>query len=491
MKSHYRVVVIGGGVVGASIAYHLTKFGWPDVAILERSVLTAGSSWHAAGGYHALNADPNIASLQAYTIDVLSSLEQETGQATGLHMTGGITFACTPDRWEWLQSAYRVFQTMGIEDVRLMTPDQIYEACPIISTDGIYGGMWADREGYVDTTGVVQAYAKGARRRGAEVIEHNRVVELKRRGDGWEVVTEKGTIVAEHVVNAAGLWAKQVGRMVGLDLPLSPLEHHYLVTESVPELAALDFEVPMMVDLDGFTYARQDQKGMLVGIYETNHQHWNMDGAPVGLRLRADPAESRSHRERALHRVLALSAARARRHQALGERRLHLHARRQPAGRSGARPARLLACLRGDGGLPAGRRRRQVARRVDDQWRTGLRHLRNGRRPLRRFRIQSRIHPPDDGPVLFPPFRDDLSERAALGRPSLEEVARLRRDGKERCALGRELGAGGADLFRALGFHRSAHAEALQRLRHHRRGMPQDARRPSASSTPAASRASK
>ena len=122
MKSQYRVVIVGGGVVGASIAYHLTKLGWADVAILERSVLTAGSSWHAAGGYHALNADPNIASLQAYTIDVLSRLEQETGQATGLHMTGGITFACTPDRWEWLQAAYRVFQTMGIEDVRLMSP---------------------------------------------------------------------------------------------------------------------------------------------------------------------------------------------------------------------------------------------------------------------------------------------------------------------------------------------------------------------------------
>jgi dimethylglycine dehydrogenase len=170
---------------------------------------------------------------------------------------------------------------MGIEDVRLMSPDEIKMACPIISTEGIYGGMWADREGYVDTTGVVHAYAKGARRRGAEVIEHNRVLELKqRRSGGWDVITEKGAIVAEHVINAAGLWAKQLGRMVGLDLPLSPLEHHYLVTEGVPELEALDFEVPMMVDLDGFTYARQDQKGMLVGIYETNHKHWNMDGAP-------------------------------------------------------------------------------------------------------------------------------------------------------------------------------------------------------------------
>src|SRR4029078_710063 len=195
MRSEYRAVIVGGGVVGASIAYHLTKFGWPDVAILEPSVLTAGSSWHAAGGYHALNADPNIASLQAYTIDTLPPLEKETGQATGLHMTGGITFACTPDRWEWLQAAYRVFQTMGIEDVRLMTPEEIKDACAINTNEGIHGGMWADREGYIDTTGVVQAYAKGAKMRGAEVIEHNRVLALKKRSAGsWEVGSEQGRI---------------------------------------------------------------------------------------------------------------------------------------------------------------------------------------------------------------------------------------------------------------------------------------------------------
>lgn len=281
MKSQYRVVIIGGGVVGASIAYHLTKMGWTDIAILERSVLTAGSSWHAAGGIHALNADPNIAALQAYTIDVLAALEEETGQATGLHMTGGITFATTPDRWEWLQAAYRVFQTMGIEDVRLMNAEEMVAACPIMSPEGVLGGMWADREGYVDTTGVVHAYAKGARNRGADVIEHNRVVELNQRPDhSWDVVTEKGTIIAEHVINAGGLWAKQVGRMAGLDLPVSPLEHHYLITDNVPEIEAAGFEMPMMVDLDGFTYSRQDQHGMLVGIYEIQHQHWNMDGAP-------------------------------------------------------------------------------------------------------------------------------------------------------------------------------------------------------------------
>ncbi|MEO1453292.1 MAG: FAD-dependent oxidoreductase [Pseudomonadota bacterium] len=280
MKSHYRVVVIGGGVTGASVLYHLAKFGWTDVAIIERNVLTAGSSWHAAGGIHALNADPNMAALQAYTIDLLAEVEKESGQDIGLHMTGGVTIASAPARWEWLQSAYRIFQSIGIDDCHLMTPEEVKKACPIMDTTGVLGGLWADREGYVDTTGTVHAYARAAKQRGAEIIEHNRVLELHWKGDAWEVVTEKGTITAEHVVNAGGLWAKQCGHMVGLDLPVSPLSHHYFLTESIPEVEALDFEVPMTVDLEGFTYMRQDQKGILVGIYEINHQHWMMDGAP-------------------------------------------------------------------------------------------------------------------------------------------------------------------------------------------------------------------
>ncbi|KNG95193.1 GcvT family protein [Pseudaestuariivita atlantica] len=280
MKDQYRVVVIGGGVVGSSVLYHLAKMGWTDCVMLERSVLTAGSSWHAAGGIHALNADPNMAALQAYTIDLLSEIEEESGQNIGLHMTGGLTLAGTPERWEWLQSAYRVFQSIGIEDCRLMTPKEAQEACPIMSTDGVLGAMWADREGYVDTTGTVHAYAVAAKKRGAEYYEHTKVEELNQTAEGWEVVTDKGTIRCEHVVNAAGLWAKQVGRMAGIELPVSPLKHHYLITDTIPEVAALDFEVPMTVDLEGFTYMRQDQKGVLVGIYEIEHEHWAMDGAP-------------------------------------------------------------------------------------------------------------------------------------------------------------------------------------------------------------------
>jgi dimethylglycine dehydrogenase len=149
-----------------------------------------------------------------------------------------------------------------------------------MSVDGVLGAMWADREGYIDTTGTVQAYASAARKKGAEYYEEVKVDSLEQLTDGWIVKTDKGNIKCEHVVNAAGLWAKQVGRMAGIELPVSPLKHHYLITDSIPEVASSDFEMPMTVDLEGFTYMRQDQNGVLVGIYEIDHEHWAMDGAP-------------------------------------------------------------------------------------------------------------------------------------------------------------------------------------------------------------------
>ncbi|CDX46325.1 putative dimethylglycine dehydrogenase [Mesorhizobium plurifarium] len=281
MKLHYRAVVIGGGVVGASVLYHLTRFGWSDVALIERAELTAGSTWHAAAGFHALNADPNVAALQDYTIKLYREIEAESGQNAGLHMTGGVNMASDPQRWEWLKSAWAVFQSVGIETARLVTPEEIKEICPIVDVNGVLGGLYDSNEGHLDPYGTTHAYAGAAKKRGADVILRNRVVELKQRADGgWDVVTEKGTIVAEHVVNAGGLWAKQVGLMAGVDLPVTPMEHHYFVTEDIPEVAALDKELGLAVDLDGFSYLRQERKGVLLGVYEQNPKHWNMDGAP-------------------------------------------------------------------------------------------------------------------------------------------------------------------------------------------------------------------
>lgn len=282
MKSSYRVVVIGGGVVGASVLYHLTKFGWTDVALVERAELTAGSTWHAAAGFHALNGDPNVAALQDYTINLYKEIEAESGQNVGLHMTGGVNIATNPSRWEQLKAAWATFKAIGVETARLMTPEEVREVTGgVIKTDDVIGGLYDSNEGYLDPYGATHAYAGAAKKRGADVILRNRVLELNQRGDGsWDVVTEQGTIHTEHVVNAGGLWAKQCGLMAGVDLPVTPMEHHYLITDTVEGLKNLPGELPIVADLDGFSYTRQERDGLLLGLYERNPKHWQMDGAP-------------------------------------------------------------------------------------------------------------------------------------------------------------------------------------------------------------------
>jgi dimethylglycine dehydrogenase len=251
MKSHCQVAVIGGGVVGASVLYHLTRFGWKDVVLLERKVLTAGSTWHAAAGFHAFNGDPNIVRLQEYTISLYKEIQEVGDQDVGLHVPGGITIAATPERWEFLRTEASRHRFMGLE-TELITPAEIAAKCPLVDVSDVKGGLWAPNEGHLDPYGCTQAYARAARRQGAEIYQHTCVEALRQCPDGsWIVTTDKGEIHAEHVVNAAGLWAREVGAMAGVKLPLIPMEHHYLVTEDIPELAQLGREIPVMVDLDG------------------------------------------------------------------------------------------------------------------------------------------------------------------------------------------------------------------------------------------------
>jgi dimethylglycine dehydrogenase len=279
MKGHYRVVVIGGGIVGVNVLYHLAKKGWTDIALLERAELTAGSTWHAAAGFHAINDDPHIAALQAYTIGLYREVETESGQDVGMHMPGGYSLATTAERWEFLRSEIEVYQTLGIE-ARLATADEIVAECPIVDPTGLLGGLFDPHEGAVDPHGATHAFALAARRRGADVILRNRVTALTRRpGGDWLVSTEQGAVVAEHVVNAGGLWARRVGRMVGLDLPITSLQHHYLITEDLPELLARPDEMRCVTDLEGFTYLQQERKGVILGVYERNPRHWRADGA--------------------------------------------------------------------------------------------------------------------------------------------------------------------------------------------------------------------
>ena len=291
MKSHYRVVVIGGGIVGTSVLYHLTKKGWSDVALIERAELTAGSTWHAAAGFHSINDDPNIAALQAYTISLYRQIEAESGQSVGMHMPGGFSIATSPERWEWLRGECSVYETLGIH-ARLATPDEIVAECPIVSPEGLLGGLFDPLEGAVDPHGTTHAFAIAAKKRGAEVILRNRVLSLTPLPNGhWRLDTEQGPVEAEHVVNAAGLWARRVGRMAGLNLPLTPMQHHYLITESLPALEAMDHEMPCVTDLEGFTYLQQEKKGVLLGVYERDPRHWHTDGAPWDYGMDLIPEE--------------------------------------------------------------------------------------------------------------------------------------------------------------------------------------------------------
>jgi dimethylglycine dehydrogenase len=280
MKTHAKVVVIGGGVIGCSILFHLAKFGWTDLVLLERKELTAGSSWHAAGNVHAVNADANISALQAYTLNLFSEIQEKSGQDIGLHLAGGINTAATPTRWEFLRAEAARHKVLGIES-ELIGPDEIKKLCPIMDTSTIIGGLYDPKEGHLDPSGTTHAYAKAARAYGAEIYRHTKVEALNQRQDGgWDVITDKGRIIAEHVVNAAGLWARELGAMAGVHLPLIPMEHHYLITESLPALEAMDREIPLILDLDGEMYLRQEGKGIQLGVYETPAKPWALDGTP-------------------------------------------------------------------------------------------------------------------------------------------------------------------------------------------------------------------
>ena len=280
MKSHVRVAVIGGGVVGCSVLYHLTRLGWSDVMLIERSELTSGSTWHAAGGFHTLNADTNMAALQGYTIRLYRELEELTGQSCGLHHVGGLTLASDADRLDFLKAERAKHRYMGLE-TEIVGPEETARLSPITNPRGLLGALYDPLDGHLDPSGTTHAYAKGARMQGAEIVLRNPVRELHPRPDGsWAVVTAQGTVNAEHVVNAAGLWAREVGEMAGVYLPCHPMEHQYLVTVDLPEVYEHDTELPHSMDPAGESYLRQEGRGLVIGMYEQGCELWAVEGTP-------------------------------------------------------------------------------------------------------------------------------------------------------------------------------------------------------------------
>ena len=302
MKSQARVVVIGGGVVGASVLYHLTKAGWTDVVLVERTELTAGSTWHAAGGMHTINGDPNVAKLQRYTTELYAEIERISGQDCGIHTPGGVLLADTPERLDWLRMTHARGRYLGL-DTEMISVAEAAELVPLFDPEHFVGAMLEAHEGHVDPAGVTHAYAKAARMAGAEVYRGTWARAMSRRADGcWRVEMydtasgdDRGEIVCEHVVNCGGLWAREVGRMVGLELPVLAMEHTYIVTE--PLEAVMEHnqrtgaEMMNVIDFGGEIYMRQEGNGMLLGTYEQACLPWSPRQTPWDFSMRLLPED--------------------------------------------------------------------------------------------------------------------------------------------------------------------------------------------------------
>lgn len=305
-----RAVVIGGGAIGCSTLYHLVKLGWRDVVLLERAELTSGSTWRAAGNTPHYSGSMVMSQVHQYSVDLYQKLEAETGQAVGFHKCGSIRLANVPDRMDEFRYHRAKARYLNLP-FELIGPGEIRRLHPLVNTDGILGAAWTPEDGYIDPSMLTNALAKGARDGGAQIFRHTPVTAMRVRPNGeWEIETAQGTIIAEHVVNAAGVWAREVGFMAGLDLPIVAMQHQYVVFDHVPELVALGRPVPILREVDISYYMRQEVDGLLVGPYEKNARTFGAYGVPRDFG--ADPLPASIERlqpilEGAMYRVPVLA----------------------------------------------------------------------------------------------------------------------------------------------------------------------------------------
>ncbi len=281
MRSHARVVVIGGGVVGVSTLYHLAKKGWSDCVLVERRELTSGSTWHAAGLLPLFNLSYSVGQIHKYSVALYKTLEDETGQPVGLKQVSNIRLARTPDRLDEFRYYKGIAETLGVT-VNLLTPDQVKLIWPLASIDGVLGAIQHPDDGYIQPADLTQALAKGARAKGAEIYRHTAVTSIERRGDQWLVRTDKGDIACEHIVSATGNFARQTGRLLGLDVPVIPVEHQYIVTEPHPAIVARQKqglpEMGVLRESDSSWYMREENGGLILGPYEPGAPCCYVDG---------------------------------------------------------------------------------------------------------------------------------------------------------------------------------------------------------------------
>ncbi|MBT7398062.1 MAG: GcvT family protein [Hellea sp.] len=310
MQSTAKVVVIGGGVVGVSTLYHLVKKGWSDVCLIERKELTSGSTWHAAGLLPLFNMSYSVGQLHKYSVNLYKRLGEETGQDVGIRPVSNIRLATNQDRMdEYLQYA-GVAQTIGVE-VEFLTPDEVVDIWPFAKKDGLIGAMRHPEDGYVQPADLTQAFAKGAREGGAKIYRYTTVEGIEQLDDGmWKVYTDKGDIICEHVVSCTGSFARKTGEMVGLDIPVVPVEHQYIVTESHPDIlkrrANGEPELGVLRESDGSWYMREEAGGLILGPYEHGAPACYLDGPDEQSEyelFQEDIDRLMPHIESAMHRV--------------------------------------------------------------------------------------------------------------------------------------------------------------------------------------------
>ena len=295
MKKNAKVVVIGGGVMGVSLIYHLTKLGWTDVVLVEKNELTAGSTWHAAGLCTHYAHNITVMNLRAHSVKLYKSiLEEETGQPVSFHACGALRVTRNPDRLDEFRQVQGIGKFAGF-DFDILDQQQLKSMYPLAEVDDLVGAIYEPLDGYVDPSQATQAMAKGARNRGAEIYRQNEVTGISQKTDGeWLVSTKNGDITAEHIVNAAGTWCREIGIMMGVDLPVVPMLHQYIVTDRIEQFARLDKELPMIRDPDESWYLRQERDGVIIGPYEKQGKPWAIDGVPAdfGMELLPEDLES-------------------------------------------------------------------------------------------------------------------------------------------------------------------------------------------------------
>jgi len=285
MEKEAKVVIIGGGVVGCSILFHLAKFGLKNCILLERNELTSGSSWHAAGNVHVISSDPNISRLMAYTINLYREIEEISGHSVGMKQNGGFYLASNSSWHDYLKRERSKARYMGL-DQEFISLEEVTKKNPLINPKHYIAALWDPIDAEVDPTGVTYAYAKSAKVLGGKYYTQTAVLETNQRLDGsWDVITKKGNINAEIIINAGGLWAREVGKLAGILLPVQPMEHHYLITESIPEIEERgnDERLPVGTDFDGNIYFRQEGYGLLLGTYEAKSTPWQIKETPLNF----------------------------------------------------------------------------------------------------------------------------------------------------------------------------------------------------------------